>query len=139
MTVIVAPVLEEFVFRGWIQGTIERQFGPLIAVRLVALAFAFTHSGMEWPVFTFASGCLFGATIWATRSIWSSVVLHAAANLTVAIFVTVKRVVGTDMMAFFQHDFFYTSIFLLMTSAVSVAAWMIRKVKSEKAAAQLVA
>lgn len=80
VAVVAAPLLEEFVFRGLVQGALERRRGPLPAILLTASIFAALH----WlptllPLYLFL-GAAFGFAVWATRSIWAGVLLHAANN-----------------------------------------------------------
>ena len=80
LTAAVAPVLEEFLFRGWMQRGLERRLPVWGAIVVTALVFAAVHAerfGFPLRVgFALASGY----AAWATRSIWPSVVLHSAYN-----------------------------------------------------------
>lgn len=80
LAVVAAPLLEEFVFRGVVQWHLERRWGPAVAISVTAAAFALFHLN-PWvlPVHLLL-GLLFGFAVWATRSLWSAVVLHAANN-----------------------------------------------------------
>lgn len=86
VAVLVAPMMEEFLFRGWVQRRLERRFGrgrgavPWAAIAATALLFALVH----WQRFGFVPRALFavaaGYAAWAARSIWASVALHAMYN-----------------------------------------------------------
>jgi membrane protease YdiL (CAAX protease family) len=80
LAVGVAPVLEEFVFRGLLQRPLERRWGPIWGITVTAAVFALAHM-LPW-VFPlhFALGAAFGFAVYATRSIWAGVLLHAANN-----------------------------------------------------------
>jgi membrane protease YdiL (CAAX protease family) len=80
LAVGIAPVLEEFFFRGFIQRALERRFGAAAGVSLAAAIFALVHV-LPWvfPLHFFL-GLAFGYAVWATRSIWAGVILHAANN-----------------------------------------------------------
>lgn len=80
LAVSVAPILEEFFFRGVIQRTLERRWPPDRAIGVAAALFAAVHF-IPWifPVHLFL-GLAFGFAVYATRSIWSGVLLHAANN-----------------------------------------------------------
>lgn len=80
VAVVAAPLLEELVFRGLVQGALERRRGPSTAILLTSSIFAVFH----WlptllPLYLFL-GAAFGYAVWATRSIWAGVLLHAANN-----------------------------------------------------------
>ena len=85
MAVGVAPVLEEFVFRGLIQRGLERRWGVAGGILGAAALFAAMHA-LPWvfPLHLFL-GLAFGFAVYASRSIWTGVLLHAANN-TVALF-----------------------------------------------------
>lgn len=80
MAVGVAPVLEELVFRGLIQRSLERRWGAVGGIAGAAALFAAMHV-LPWifPLHFFL-GLAFGFAVYASRSIWSGVVLHAANN-----------------------------------------------------------
>jgi membrane protease YdiL (CAAX protease family) len=75
-----APIVEELVFRGLLQRPLERRWGAGIGIALAAFAFAAIHL-LPWVMpLHFALGLLFGAAVYAARSIWAGVILHAANN-----------------------------------------------------------
>lgn len=81
LAVAIAPLLEEFFFRGLIQSTIIRRNGPVGGVIVAAAAFAAAHM-LPWifPIHFFL-GAAFGYAVYVTRSIWPGVILHTANNL----------------------------------------------------------
>lgn len=80
LAVGMAPVIEEFFFRGLVQFPLERRYGPAPGLLVASALFAVVHF-LPWvfPIHLFL-GVVFGFVVWATRSIWSGVVLHAANN-----------------------------------------------------------
>lgn len=80
MAVAIAPLLEELVFRGAIQRSLERRWGAARGLLATSLVFATIHF-LPWvfPLHFFL-GLAFGWAVYATRSIWSGVILHAANN-----------------------------------------------------------
>lgn len=80
LAVGVAPVLEEFFFRGLIQRSLERRIGTAPGILAAALLFALIHF-LPWvfPLHLFL-GAAFGYVVYLTRSIWSGVALHAVNN-----------------------------------------------------------
>lgn len=78
--VVVAPVAEELLFRGFLQPAAERWFGTWPAVFLSAVFFAVAHPqfGVMLPMFILG---LTSAWLFArTRSLVASITLHAANN-----------------------------------------------------------
>lgn len=80
LAVAVAPVLEELVFRGLVQRPLERRWGPGRGIAAAATLFAAAHM-LPWvfPLHLFL-GLAFGFAVFATRSIWAGILLHAANN-----------------------------------------------------------
>jgi membrane protease YdiL (CAAX protease family) len=79
--IAVAPVIEEFFFRGLIQRKLERRWGAAVGIAGGAALFALVHV-LPWVLpLHFLLGAAFGFAVWATRSIWAGVVLHAANNV----------------------------------------------------------
>ncbi|MBW3629189.1 MAG: CPBP family intramembrane metalloprotease [Gemmatimonadetes bacterium] len=80
LAVAMAPLLEEFVFRGFVQGSLERRLGVATGIGVTALLFALIHF-RPWllPLHLFL-GVSFGYAVYATGSVWAGVMLHAANN-----------------------------------------------------------
>jgi hypothetical protein len=80
LAAVVAPLLEEFFFRGWIQRRLERRMPAGRAILLTAAIFSAAH----FEMFGFPTRLLFGLVAgyvaWSTRSIWPGVVLHGFYN-----------------------------------------------------------
>ncbi len=78
--VIVAPLAEEFFFRGMLQGWFQR-VAPAAAVPISAVAFGLAHAdhGLGWiPLIGF--GAAAGILARQTGSLLASIVLHASFN-----------------------------------------------------------
>jgi membrane protease YdiL (CAAX protease family) len=80
LAIAIAPLLEELVFRGLIQSNLERRWGALRAMSATALLFAVVHFNFRVFPLYFALGLIFGYAVYATRSIWAGVLLHAVNN-----------------------------------------------------------
>lgn len=78
VTVMLMPMVEEFVNRGLIQSALARR-GPLVAIPVASLLFALCHRPASW-VFTFFAGLVLGILFWETRTLWPSVITHATVN-----------------------------------------------------------
>ena len=73
---------EEFLFRGIVIGEYER-YGAAIAVTASALMFAMSHFSLaRFPVYLF-SGIVLALTVYTTRSVAASALIHALNNATV--------------------------------------------------------
>lgn len=76
---VLAPLIEEFAFRGRVQHTLERAFGFGPAVAASAVAFSVLHGRMD-AIHHLAFGVFAGWVVWRTGSIWSAVYMHALNN-----------------------------------------------------------
>ena len=88
--VIMAPLAEEILFRGYFLGRLSEKTGKWVAMLITALVFglmhlpAFSETGivLQWSaaIDTFAMGIVVGALRNLSGSIWAGVVLHALKN-----------------------------------------------------------
>ena len=77
--VVLAPLIEELLFRVLLQGSLERDTPPVVAIVLTAAAFVSTHSAVDWaPLFPLA--LVLGYVYYRRHSYLSVVVLHALFN-----------------------------------------------------------
>lgn len=80
MFVILAPLAEEFLCRGWLLPAAAARWGPWPAVALTSLVFAGMHLN-PWQFFYAAwMGLLLGWVWLRTRSVWPCVLGHAVNN-----------------------------------------------------------
>jgi membrane protease YdiL (CAAX protease family) len=78
MAAIVAGAVEEAGFRGYMQAPLERQYGPAVAIAIVAVVYFLAHFA---PV-SALPGFVLGAAAWGllaylSGSIWPGVILHS--------------------------------------------------------------
>jgi membrane protease YdiL (CAAX protease family) len=76
----VAPVTEEFAFRGALLRALAGRYGDVRAVLVSAGGFALLHGPGRAGAELFVAGIALGALAWGTRSVWGSVVAHSAWN-----------------------------------------------------------
>ncbi len=86
MAAIVAGVVEEAAFRGYMQGPIERRHGPVVAILVTGIMFGFGHFahpevGLILMPYYVAVAAVYGGLAYATNSILPSLVLHAGGNM----------------------------------------------------------
>ena len=85
MSAIVAGVVEETAFRGYLQRPIERRHGPAVAIAITGTVFAFAHFshpevGLVLLPFYLAVAAVYGALAWLTDSTRPGMVPHAGGN-----------------------------------------------------------
>lgn len=76
---VVAPLVEEFVFRGVIMQPLRR-FGNGFAVVASALIFGLSHGGPSNILFAFLAGLAMGFAVIATQSLWVGIAVHFLNN-----------------------------------------------------------
>lgn len=90
MASVVAGLTEEAGFRGYMQGPLERRYGPRVAILTVGIVVWLAHYthfiGNEWLFlvympFYLTAAIIFGVLAYLTGSILPGVVLHASADV----------------------------------------------------------
>jgi membrane protease YdiL (CAAX protease family) len=80
MICLVAPMVEEMLFRGVILRSFLRQYRRWPAILGSALLFGLTHMNIYQCVAAFITGTLMGWLYERTRSLWPGLLLHASYN-----------------------------------------------------------
>lgn len=79
--VVLAPVVEEAVFRGFFQGQLELGYRDATkAVLFSSLLFMLLHFNPWWGVQIYIFGMVLGYLAWRTGSIWPSILVHGVNN-----------------------------------------------------------
>lgn len=84
---VVAGVVEEAAFRGYLQSPLERRHGPLVAIVVSTLVFTLAHTGggRALTPANFAlvalAGVNYGVLAWLTGSIRPGIVLHTSGDV----------------------------------------------------------
>lgn len=101
--VVLAPLFEEVVFRGYVASSLRRSYGGLVAWIGSALAFGLVHLIPSVVLSASLMGLVLGYFALRYRSLWLSIVLHAMNNATACFLrtvdmedVTVKELMGGD-------------------------------------------
>lgn len=78
--VLLAPILEELLFRGAIQGELQRQMKPWVAITVSSLFFGLVHMNPAQIPFAFLLGMIFGWLYYRTGSLIPGIVGHVLNN-----------------------------------------------------------
>ena len=78
---LIAPLIEELVFRGLLYRAWERQWGWLPAAIASSLVFAYMHPAVY--ISQFAAGLIFVCIFRRTGSLWGAIATHAIYNVTI--------------------------------------------------------
>lgn len=111
---VMAPLVEEFVFRGVIMQPLRR-FGNSFAVITTAVFFALVHGSPANIVFAFVSGVAIGYAVIYTKSLWVGIVIHALNNATAVFFSEIEAVLPDTADMLFV-------VFCIVVIAVGIAS-----------------
>ena len=78
-TVVVAPLVEEFAFRGAVLGSL-RKYGDGLAIIVSAVMFGLVHGNIRQIPFAFLSGVVLGFITVKSGSLWMGILAHAVNN-----------------------------------------------------------
>jgi membrane protease YdiL (CAAX protease family) len=78
--VLVAPVTEELLFRGWLLQDLKDQYGPIPALIWSSVLFGLAHIEASAVLYATLGGLLLGAVALRTQSTLASISLHAGVN-----------------------------------------------------------
>lgn len=81
-TTIAGPIMEEFVFRRAIFGSLEKRFGFILPALLSSVLFAFAHNDGHYLLYA-GLGFLFCGMYRYSGRIWTSIITHVGMNLLV--------------------------------------------------------
>lgn len=81
-TVIVAPVLEEIVFRGLIYTRLKQGMAAIAAAVIASLLFALAHGTIIWGIYTFLLSMILIWTFERFQSLTANICFHFFFNLT---------------------------------------------------------
>lgn len=81
-TTIAGPIMEEFVFRRAIFGSLEKRFGFFLPALLSSVLFAFAHNDGHYLLYA-GLGFLFCGMYRYCGRIWTSMITHVGMNLLV--------------------------------------------------------
>ena len=79
--VVMAPIGEEIVFRGFLQKFLEEYWKDITrAVLVTSLFFAMIHFNPYWTIQIYLLGVILGFLSWKTKSVIPSIILHSINN-----------------------------------------------------------
>jgi len=133
--VVIAPIIEEILFRGIIMHGLMRNYKPWHAVLLSGILFSVFHLNPWQMTYTFFLGLLLGWVMIRTRSLPFAIVVHALNNLIVLLSITFQEEIS-------QHSYFNFSMeknIIIATTAFVVSITLILLITLKKKNKSLVA
>ena len=80
-TVFAAPLVEEMLFRGYLQKVLEESWQDITkAILVTSLFFALVHLNLYWVAQIYLLGLVLGWLAWRTNSIIPGIILHGINN-----------------------------------------------------------
>ncbi len=80
LTVIIAPITEELIFRGMVMGSLKTVISSLGANIFQAAAFGLYHMNLVQGIYAFILGLILGSMALRFHSVKASILLHMAVN-----------------------------------------------------------
>ena len=122
---VVPPIIEEFVFRGAILGTIRKFYSDTLAIIVSSVLFGFAHANFIQTPVTFLVGLTLGWLAVKTESIIPSMFLHFVNN-SIAVILQLIQYHSGDNETFFEiFDICFSGIFLIVGLLCAIS--LIRK------------
>jgi membrane protease YdiL (CAAX protease family) len=81
MIVVIAPVFEEWLYRGIILKGLLTHYSPLKAIMWSAVIFGIVHLNLWQGISAFCGTIAVGWIYWQTRSLWHCIFIHAVNNI----------------------------------------------------------
>jgi len=132
---VMAPVVEELIFRGLILQGFRRNYNGVVAVFMSALLFALFHlNPWQFPA-TFVLGLLLGWIMLRTNNILLAILGHSVNNLLVLLTITYWESIRTHPIYLMEKkDLHYTSLLVILCSLILIfllsAKWRKKSLKN---------
>lgn len=122
-----APWVEESIFRGFIQATLESKYSIPIAIILTSILFALIHMQPYWFIQLIALSLITGFCSWKFHSIIPSVAIHSANNIWTLIMIN-------DLIPNFKNIYSPNDhvILVILFPATFVFAYSLYKLRDDK-------
>jgi membrane protease YdiL (CAAX protease family) len=77
---IVAPIIEEIIFRGWLYGKIRSRLNMIASILIVSLLFGLIHRQWNLGLNTFVTSIVLCGLREMTGTIYSGIIVHMIKN-----------------------------------------------------------
>lgn len=134
-TIILAPVLEEVLFRGMLQSDLNNRYSIGISIFITSLVFAVVHFNIIQSVNAFFSSIILGLVYYKGRSLWNVIAIHCLNNATsmalMYFYINKKELISfKDML---NSDWLYYTIYIFCLALLIITIVMVFTIsKNEK-------
>lgn len=132
VTVILAPICEELVFRGALLGGLVKKTGVIPAVILSGLAFSLMHMNPDQTVYQFFLGCVSAYFAICSKSVLPSMLLHSGNNLIALILEFIPNGEGESVTGGFENPALAAVMTVILAVVGIVAVFFIGKLMLRK-------
>lgn len=132
--VLVAPVTEELLFRGWLLQDLKEQYGERRALVYSSMLFGLVHVEAGAILYATLGGLVLGAVALRTKSTLSSIAMHAGVNaLPLLLPATLIRIEGFNTLDQEVEHISWWLLLLSIAGAVGVLTVIWRATENEPA------
>lgn len=130
---VIAPIVEELIFRGLILQGFRRNYNAFVAVFMSALLFALFHlNPWQFPA-TFLLGLLLGWIVVRTNSIILSIIGHSINNFLVLMDITFfEKIHSHSIYLLEKNQLYYISALVVLFSLIMIYLFTFRWIKITK-------
>jgi membrane protease YdiL (CAAX protease family) len=126
--VIVAPILEELIFRGIILNGFLKRYSPFYAILFSSLLFGIGHVNPSQIIVASLAGAFLGWVFYKTKSLLLCILLHFVNNCTSFIFMVVLNNPNGSLYQMFESNMANYSMVVLGASLVlGLGYWYFQK------------
>lgn len=128
VSVVVAPIVEEILFRGIIQSDLQQVYSPRFSILITSLIFAIVHINPAQAVSAFLLSTIIGYVYYKTESLWVVIFIHFFNNAlaqTIFILYDDKESYLASVDSIFGSEALYYST---LAVSVSITGYVIAKV-----------
>lgn len=135
--VLLAPCVEELIFRGFLLSGLRARFSPVTAALLSAAAFSLMHLNPEQTVYQFFLGLACALAVLRCGNVLAGVFMHASSNLFALLLETpIGGPVNRAVEAITRTWWGATLAAVLLAAACGIAMWFLIKLLGKPQAPQ---
>jgi len=124
--VVLAPLLEELLFRGIILDGYLKNYSPVNSILISAFLFALIHGNLAQGIGAFVMGIVMGLLYWRTKSLLLCIALHFTNNLTAFLaMIADPESIGSEATTreLINNDSIYFVVYLIFCVLLATTGW----------------
>lgn len=125
MLAILAPVMEEVLFRGILLESVREKYSSGRAIVVSALMFGVIHVIPQQVVNAFVIGLILGFIYVRTDSLWPVIIIHALNNAMAYVIMQWSDGANITVRSFIENDTIYTVVYGMSLAVFIVSGYMV--------------